>query len=140
MTLAVPGIKVELRTRGMTRRRTTLPLAGPLLVQLADRPVKRALLGLRRVGRVEVDVKHVEDRLGLVAGERDRVVCGADQRLLDRVRDSSRALDAVLAELACCRSPEILGQAGRGLVSKRVEGLRDVEDDGHGHEGSGGSS
>lgn len=117
MTMSVPGINVELRTRAMRRRRTTLPLAGPLLVQLADRPVERALLGLRRVGPVEADVKHVGDRLGLVAGERDRVVCRADQRLLDRVRDSSLTLDAGRAELACCRSPEILGQAGRGLVS-----------------------
>ena len=103
----------------------------PLLAQGAYGLVEGVGVGGRGVGRMDGDVEHVEHSFGGFAFERDRVIKGAGEDILDEVSDGAGSFDAGVVTLTGGRESELLPEGRRLLLGESVDGAVNVEVDVH---------
>jgi hypothetical protein len=116
----------------LRRRRRSCVVVEPRLMDLAYGGVERPRSAAPRVRRVEHrDVEVVEEGLGLVVVDDDRIVSLADEARLDRVGERAGAFDAFGAELAGRLAAELLGGDRRFALGQRVDLVSDRELDVH---------
>ena len=102
-------------------------LAKPLVVQPFDGVVERP----RPVAAASRGVQGVEDGLGPISAQADRLERVLGQPELDRVGDGPSSCGSLGARLVRCLHPEVFRHERRRLLVKRVRLAGDLEHDIH---------